>query len=82
LGGESGSDHGPYGYRPSEIAWYEKAINDLKNNTNVAVFNKQLGCHLRNVLKLKHYHGGKMEEWPTNLQIREFPLADIDYVEN
>lgn len=82
LGGESGSDHGPYGYRPSEIAWYERAINDLKNNTNVAVFNKQLGCHLRNVLKLKHYHGGKMEEWPKNLQVREFPVADIAYVEN
>lgn len=82
LGGESGNDKGPYGYRYSEVSWYERAISDLKENTKVAVFNKQLGCHLRNELKLKHYHGGKMEEWPKNLQVREFPVNDIEYVEN
>ena len=79
LGGESGLDHGPYRYRPSEVSWYERAINDLKNNTNVAVFNKQLGCHLRNKLKLKHYHGGEMKEWPKNLQVREFPVKEVEY---
>jgi hypothetical protein len=64
------------------VSWYERAIKDLKDNTNVAVFNKQLGCHLRNELKLKHYHGGKMEEWAKNLQVREFPMEDLVYVES
>lgn len=82
LGGESGNDTGPYGYRPSEVSWYERAIKDLKENTTVAVFNKQLGCHLRNELKLKHYHGGKMEEWAKNLQVREFPLENLVYTES
>jgi protein gp37 len=81
LGGESGDETGPYGYRPSKVEWYERAIVDLKEHTNVAVFNKQLGCHLRNELKLKHYHGGAMEEWPINLQIREFPVGGIEYIQ-
>jgi hypothetical protein len=48
----------------------------------VAVFNKQLGCHLRNKLKLKHYHGGKMEEWPNTLQVRDFPVKEVFYLES
>jgi protein gp37 len=79
IGGESGNSYGPYGYRPSEISWYEKAINDLKQNTSVAVFNKQLGCYLRDKLKLKHYHGGEMNEWPENLRVREFPVENISF---
>ena len=82
LGGESGNEKGPYGYRPSEVSWYERAISDLKENTNVAVFNKQLGCHLRNELNFRHYHGGKMEEWPKILQVREFPVEEVVFVES
>jgi hypothetical protein len=48
----------------------------------VAFFYKQFGCHLRNELKLKYYHGGKMEEWPNNLQVREFPVEEVIYVES
>jgi protein gp37 len=79
IGGESGNSYGPYGYRPSEISWYERAINDLKQNTSAAVFNKQLGCYLRDKLKLKHYHGGEMNEWPENLRVREFPVENISF---
>ena len=73
LGGESGNEFGAYRYRPCEIAWLERIIKDLKENTYVAVFNKQLGSHLRKTMGLKHPHGGNMSEWPINLRIREFP---------
>jgi len=79
IGGESGNSYGSYGYRVSEISWYERAINDLKQNTSVTVFNKQLGCYLRDKLKLKHYHGGEMNEWPENLRVREFPVENISF---
>lgn len=74
LGGELGNECGEYRYRPSEIAWYERAINDLKSQTNVAVFMKQLGSHLRKTMRLQHFHGGELAEWPSSLQIREFPV--------
>ena len=80
LGGEIGNECGEYKYRYSDIAWYERAINDLKSQTNVAVFMKQLGSHLRKTLKLKHYHGGELAEWPGSLQIREFPGLNIKMV--
>jgi protein gp37 len=73
VGGESGNEYGPHRYRPSEISWYERIVQDLKSQTNVAVFMKQLGSHLRKTMRLKHYHGGELAEWPSNLQIREFP---------
>jgi protein gp37 len=73
LGGESGNETGPYGYRPSKIEWYERAIKDLKGNFDIAIFVKQLGCHLRNEMDLKHYHGGDPEEWPEHLRILEHP---------
>jgi protein gp37 len=73
IGGESGNEYGPHRYRPSEIFWYERIVQDLKSQTNVAVFMKQLGSHLRKTMRLKHYHGGELAEWPSSLQIREFP---------
>ncbi len=73
IGGESGNDYGPHRYRPSEIEWYARMVSDLKTQTRVAVFVKQLGSHLRKTMRLQHYHGGELAEWPTNLQIREFP---------
>ena len=76
LGGESGNEYGEFRYRPSEISWYEKAINDLHMHTSVAVFVKQLGSHLKKTMKLRHYHGGDLKEWPTNLQFQEFPISD------
>ena len=75
LGGESGNDSGKFRYRPSQIEWYEKAIVDLKMNTSVAVFMKQLGTHLSKEFQFKKdRHGGEIENWPEHLQIREFPV--------
>jgi len=74
IGGESGNEYGNYRYRPSEIAWYERAIKDLRTCPDVAIFVKQMGSHLRKIMKLKHYHGGEPSEWPEHLRIREFPL--------
>jgi protein gp37 len=80
LGGETGNDWGKFRYRPSEVEWYEKAIKDLRTVPNMAIFVKQMGCHLRNTLKLKHYHGGDINEFPKNLQIREFPIDGIEHM--
>ena len=75
LGGESGNNTGKHLYRPSQIEWYEKAIVDLKTQTDVAVFMKQLGTHLSKELHFKKdRHGGKIENWPEHMQIREFPI--------
>jgi protein gp37 len=73
LGGESGDESGPYKYRPSKLEWYEKAIKDLRDHTSARIFVKQLGCHLRNELRLKDNFGGNMAEWPEHLRIREIP---------
>ncbi len=80
LGGESGDQFGPYKYRPSQLAWYEKIVKDLKDKTDVAVFVKQLGCHLRDTMHLKHHHGGDINEFPKSLQIREFPIDGIEHM--
>ena len=74
LGGESGDETGEYRYRPSEIAWYERAINDKKPHNNVAVYMKQVGSHLKKTMGLSVNHGEKQFEWPKNLRIKEFPL--------
>lgn len=74
LGGESGDETGEFRYRPSEIAWYERAIKDIKSNTNVAVFMKQVGSHLKKTMGLSAHNGDKQFEWPKYLRVREFPL--------
>jgi len=74
VGGESGNDKGKYKYRPSELTWY-KHIIDQCNAYKIAVFVKQLGTHLAKELYLKARHGGDLDEWPAQLQIRAFPNA-------
>ncbi len=76
LGGESGNDYGNYRYRPSEISWYERAIDDLRKVPDMAIFVKQMGSHLKKTMNLKHYHGGEIKEWPKHLQIREYPKRE------
>lgn len=72
VGGESGNDNGKYKYRPCEISWIEKIINDAQKN-GIPVFVKQLGTYLSKQLKLKDRHGGNIDEWPEQLKIRQFP---------
>lgn len=75
LGGESGNNTGKHRYRPSNLSWYEKAIQELKSNTKVAVFMKQLGTYLSKELHFKKdRHGGEIDNWPEHLQICEFPV--------
>jgi protein gp37 len=73
LGGESGNEFGNYRYRPLQMEWLEKINADLKQNTTISVFNKQLGTYLAKKMGLKDRHGGEIEEWPEHLRIREFP---------
>lgn len=72
TGGESGNETGKYRYRPCQIEWIEKIVSDCKQ-LDVPVFVKQLGTYLAKQLKLSDRHGGNIEEWPNDLQIREFP---------
>ncbi len=72
VGGESGNDNGKWLYRPCELQWMERIVQQCLH-VNVPVFVKQLGTHLSKEKKLKSRHGGNIEEFPTLLQIREFP---------
>ncbi|MBN8700334.1 MAG: DUF5131 family protein [Chitinophagales bacterium] len=72
IGGESGNEEGKYQYRECRLEWIEKIIQDL-SGSKVKVFVKQTGTHLAKQLKLTDKHGGRMEEWPAAMQIREFP---------
>lgn len=74
IGGESGNETGKYGYRECRLSWIDSLIDQCKDHhTQVPVFVKQLGTHLAKHLKLKDRHGGNIDEWPENLQVREFP---------
>ena len=73
LGGESGNVWGKYKYRPCLLKWLNKAVIDLKKHTTVKVFVKQLGSHLAQEHKLKHWHGADMNEFPDYLKIQEMP---------
>ena len=65
--------------RPFDIAWARSA-RDQCRAAGVACFVKQLGArpfdaneHTNWCLKLKDRKGGDISEFPTDLQIREFP---------
>lgn len=71
IGGESGNETGKYRYRPCELTWMRTMVGDLKNNTTTKVFVKQMGTYLKNQIGLKDQHGGDINEFPKDLQIRE-----------
>lgn len=72
VGGESGNEKGKYRYRECKIEWIEDIISQC-NSFGIPVFVKQLGTHLSKKLGLKDRHGGDISEWPSHLQIRQFP---------
>lgn len=73
IGGESGNDNGLYRYRPCELEWIEKLVNECKSN-NVAVFVKQLGTYLSKKMNLKKdRHGVDIDNFPESIKFREFP---------
>lgn len=75
VGGESGNESGKYRYRPCKIAWIQTLIDHCKE-AGTPIFVKQLGTHLAKELKLSDRHGGDMSEWPSELQIRQFPWTN------
>lgn len=73
VGGESGNETGKYRYRPCELAWIEKIVNDCKKNS-IPVFVKQMGTWLSKELKMSDRHGSNIDEFPASLQVRDFPV--------
>jgi protein gp37 len=78
AGGESGA-----GARPCQLAWIRSIVEQC-NAARVPVFVKQLGSKPRGerltefhspVIKLKNKKGGNIEEFPEDLQIRQFPTS-------
>ncbi|MEG3981861.1 DUF5131 family protein [Microcoleus sp. D3_18a_C4] len=80
VGGESGA-----GARPCDVEWIRSIVRQCQP-TNVAVFVKQLGAvpiktetYILDIadthpkLKLKDRKGGNINEFPADLQVREFP---------
>lgn len=72
VGGESGNDTGKYRYRPCDLQWILDIVSTCKT-AGVPVFVKQLGTYLAKELQLTDRHGGNMDEWPEEIQVREFP---------
>lgn len=72
IGGESGNNNGKYRYRPCELKWMQDLVLSL--SPCMAVFVKQMGTHLAKELKMSDRHGTKIEEFPKELRLREFPV--------
>jgi protein gp37 len=79
VGGESGNENGKYKYRPCELEWIESIVNQCQRN-DIPVFVKQLGTFLSKQLKLSDRHGGNINDWPANLQVRQFPTTLINNI--
>ncbi len=72
VGGESGNETGKYRYRPCEFEWIENIVQNCQE-FGVPVFVKQMGTYLSKRHGLGDRHGSIMENWPPNIQVREFP---------
>ena len=68
VGGESGANA-----RPMELEWVA-SIRKACKRQKVPLFVKQTGEKLARRLKLKSKKGGEVNEWPTELRVRQFPL--------
>lgn len=71
VGGESGP-----GARPMREDWVIQ-IRDQCNLADVPLFVKQMGESWAQANKAKSKKGGKMEEWRTDLQIRDYPPLSV-----
>ncbi len=72
VGGESGNENGKHKYRPCQVEWIADIVSQC-TWIDVPVFVKQMGTQLYKDLDLSDRHGGNMEEWPSHLQVRQFP---------
>ena len=74
IGGESGWDSGKYRYRPMEIEWAQYIIDCYRSvSPHTAIFVKQLGTYQAKNHKMSERHGGNFDEFPPELQFRNFP---------
>ena len=73
VGGESGNEDGNYRYRKMELSWAEELVAKAQEN-KVACFVKQLGSYQAKKLKLNSRYGDVIDEFPKNLQVRQFPV--------
>ena len=69
IGGESGAKASA---RPCDPAWIDSLLYEC-DNAGVAVYVQQLGRNPVGLL-LEHSKGGMLDEWPTTLQVREYPV--------
>lgn len=67
IGGESGKEA-----RPMELKWAKDIIAQCRR-AEVPVFVKQLGEIWARQTGSSHRHGGRIDDWPEHLQIREMP---------
>ena len=73
VGGES--KQGKEEPRRFDIRWAMDMIW-MCRDANIPCFIKQLGSNVwsgNRKIRLQDYHGGNMEEWPSNLRVRECP---------
>lgn len=72
IGGESGTKA-----RLFDPVWAQDIIKQLRDEAQrpVAIFVKQMGTAWAKSVNAKNKKGGDIEEWPTNLQVREYPNA-------
>ena len=68
CGGYSGEQ-----YRPMQLSWARKLLAECREY-NVAFFMKQLGSVYASEHSLYHRKGEDISEFPTDLQIQEFPI--------
>jgi protein gp37 len=71
-GGESGG-----GARPYHLEWARSLIAECRA-AGTAIFIQKLGCRPLEdgrSLRLNDYAGGDMNEWPTDLRIRQYPIV-------
>lgn len=67
VGGESG-----HGARAMELSWVESIVDQLED-TEVALFVKQMGGVWAKASDTSSSKGGDMEDWPAHLRVRQFP---------
>lgn len=74
VGGESAGKEGdPEDVRQFDVNW-ALDIADYCDNNGVALHVKQMGSNPIGV-KVTHYKGADMSEWPENLRVQDYPVA-------
>ncbi len=71
CGGYSGSQDWPM-----DLAW-ARQLRDQCRDYDIAFFMKQLGTVYAKEHRLTDWKGGKIEEFPEDLRMREFPVSTV-----